>query len=328
MKLGIMGNGSIVQFALNTFAKMPEIDVKAILCRPKSVERAEKMAEELGIENVYTDIDAFLSDPSFDTVYVAVVNTVHYEYSKKALEAGKNVICEKPFATTGEQTRELIDLAKEKGLMLFEAVPTRYQDNYEWIRSLLDQIGPIKMIMANYSQYSRRFDKYKEGIVLPAFDPAQYGGALFDINIYNLHFVLGLFKNPKEACYYANNGFNGVDTSGTAILDYGDFKAVLTGAKDSASKPYVILQGEKGTIQVDSMPSEVNNVTLTMHNQEPQRIGQDHFNRFEVQFGKIDQILKNNDQKQCFDHMEDTYNVMALANALRNQVLPAKLKQA
>lgn len=320
MKLGIMGNGSIVQVALNTFATMPEMDVKAILCRKKSEERTRDLARSYDIEKIYTNMDEFLADPSFDTVYVAVVNTLHYEYSKRALEAGKNVICEKPFATSGKETRELIDLAKEKGCMLFEAVPTRYQDNYALIASLLDQIGPVKMIQANYSQYSRRYDKYKKGVVLPAFDPAQHGGALSDLNIYNLHFV-GLFGLPNQASYFANRGFNGVDVSGTAVLDYGSFKAVLSAAKDSASKPFVILQGEKGTIEVHSMPSEVNSVTLTMHGQSTQSIGEDQNDRFKVQFGKIDRILEAKDTKRCFADMEKTYNVMALADELRSQVL-------
>lgn len=321
MKLGIMGNGSIVQVAINTFATMPEMDVKAILCRKKSEERTRDLARSYDIEKIYTNMDEFLANPSFDTVYVAVVNTLHYEYSKRALEAGKNVICEKPFATSGKETRELIDLAKEKGCMLFEAVPTRYQDNYALIASLLDQIGPVKMIQANYSQYSRRYDKYKEGVVLPAFDPAQYGGALFDLNIYNLHFVVGLFGLPNQASYFANRGLNGVDVSGTAVLDYGSFKAVLSAAKDSASKPFVILQGEKGTIEVHSMPSEVNSVTLTMHGQSTQSIGEDQNDRFKVQFGKIDRILEAKDTKRSFADMEKTYNVMALADELRSQVL-------
>lgn len=300
---------------------MPEMDVKAILCRKKSEERTRDLARSYDIEKIYTNMDEFLADPSFDTVYVAVVNTLHYEYSKRALEAGKNVICEKPFATSGKETRELIDLAKEKGCMLFEAVPTRYQDNYALIASLLDQIGPVKMVQANYSQYSRRYDKYKEGVVLPAFDPAQYGGALFDLNIYNLHFAVGLFGLPNQASYFASRGFNGVDVSGTAVLDYGSLKAVLSAAKDSASKPFVILQGEKGTIEVHSMPSEVNNVTLTMHGQSTQSIGEDQSDRFNVQFGKIDRILEAKNIDRCFADMEKTRQVMALADELRSQVL-------
>lgn len=300
---------------------MPEMDVKAILCRKKSEERTRDLARSYDIEKIHTNMEEFLADPSFDTVYVAVVNTLHYEYSKRALEAGKNVICEKPFATSGKETRELIDLAKEKGCMLFEAVPTRYQDNYALIASLLDQIGPVKMVQANYSQYSRRYDKYKEGVVLPAFDPAQYGGALFDLNIYNLHFVVGLFGLPNQASYFANRGLNGVDVSGTAVLDYGSFKAVLSAAKDSANKPFVILQGEKGTIEVHSMPSEVNNVTLTIHGQSTQSIGEDQNDRFNVQFGKIDRILEAKDIDRCFADMEKTRQVMALADELRSQVL-------
>ena len=72
------------------------------------------------------------------------------------------------------------------------------------------------MVQCNYSRISSRYRQYEQGIVLPAFDPACSGGCLYDINLYNLHFVTGLFGRPEEVDYYANLGFNGVDTSGTA----------------------------------------------------------------------------------------------------------------
>ena len=259
MKIGIAGNGGIVMTVIPAFKK-DNIPMTALWCRKR--ERGEKAAALAGIENIYTDYDAFLQDDSFDTVYIGLVNSSHYEYAKRAMLKGKNVIVEKPFTSTYREAADLVRTAEEKNVFLFEAVLSRYSKNYDSLSTYLEQLGELKLIQANYSQYSRRYDAYEKGEVLPAFDPSLSGGALYDINVYNVHFVTGMFGAPKFAYYMANIGFNGIDTSGTLMMDYGQFKAVLTGAKDSAGRPYTILQGTKGTLTVHDRGGIIRHVTL------------------------------------------------------------------
>lgn len=265
MKLAILGTGLIVkEGALPALCQVPEIEVAAIFARPASREKAEKLQAEYSIPKVYTDYDALLADTVIDFVYVGLVNSVHYEYTKRALLAGKHVIVEKPFASTAREVQELRQLAIERGLYVFEAVTLLYLPNFTAIREALPKLGKIKSVVANYSQYSSRYDRYLQGEVLPAFDPERSGGALYDINIYNLNLILGLFGAPQSVHYTANIGFNGIDTSGVVNMQYPEFFALAIGAKDSDSPGYAMIQGEKGYIRIDGNPNELRSFELRL----------------------------------------------------------------
>lgn len=258
MKLAILGTGMIVnEGALPALSEVPEIKTVAIFARPHSKNKAELLAEKYAIKKTYTDYDELLKDDEIDFVYVGLINSVHYEYAKKALFANKNVIVEKPFATNSEEVTEIKNLAEEKNLYVFEAVTTLNLPNFFEIQKKLPELGKIRAVTANFSQYSSRYDKYLQGEVAPAFDPKSFGGALYDLNIYNLNFIVSLFGEPVEVDYIANIGFNGVDTSGVAILKYKDFFATATAAKDSASPSFIIAQGEKGYIKTVGSPNKL-----------------------------------------------------------------------
>ncbi|MBF1092884.1 MAG: Gfo/Idh/MocA family oxidoreductase, partial [Solobacterium sp.] len=181
----------------------------------------------------------------------------HYQYAKDAILAGKHVIVEKPFTVTLAEAKELQELAIKHECMLFEAILSRYSKNYEHLKDELIKIGKIKLIQANFSKYSSRYDEFRKGIITPTFDKAHGGGALMDLNVYNIHFVVGLFGLPKKVQYYPNLAENGVDTSGILIMEYPDFQAVCTAAKDSTSNPFVIFQAEDGTIVYPERPGYV-----------------------------------------------------------------------
>ncbi len=93
---------------------------------------------------------------------------------------------------------ELIKIAKQQNCLLFEAITNQYLPTYQDIKEKLNEIGKIGIISSNYSQYSSRYDAFKRGEILPVFDVNQSGGALMDLNIYNIHFVVGLFGKPKN----------------------------------------------------------------------------------------------------------------------------------
>ena len=265
MKMAILGTGMIVkEGALPALKEVPEVEVAAIFARPSSKGEAEKLSEAYSIPKVYTDYDELLADPEIDFVYVGLINSVHYEYTKKALLAGKNVIVEKPFASAAREVRELRQLALDKGLYVFEAVTLHYLPNFAAIKEALPKLGKIKTVVANYSQYSSRYDKYLKGEVLPAFAPQRSGGALYDINIYNLNLIIGLFGAPVSIDYTANIGFNGIDTSGMVKMQYPDFFALAIGAKDSESPGYATIQGEKGYIKVTDTPNELRSFEMNL----------------------------------------------------------------
>lgn len=317
MKLGIVGNGGIVKMALHIL-KDTDIVVSSLWCR--NAEKGKPFVEEYGIPSLYTDYDAFLKDDSFDTVYIGLINSLHYEYAKKAILAHKHVIVEKPFTSTYEQAKELYDLTKENNVFVFEAIMSRYSKNYQHIQKYLPCIGDIKMIQCNYSQYSSRYDAYLRHEVLPAFDPEEYGGALYDINVYNVHFVEGLFGKPVFTHYEANIGFNGVDTSGTLIMKYPEYIAVCTGAKDSASHNGVMIQGIKGYIQMDSRPGIIQNVSL--HTKEEERIIdiEKMQSPMKTEFEQIASVIEEKDTSTMVLWLENSLEVMKILSNSRNEI--------
>ena len=260
MKIAVIGTGKIVSETMAALNELPQWEIAAIFARPHSKQKGEELAAQFSVPKVYTDYAELLADEDIEFVYVANANSVHYDYTKQALTAQKHVISEKPLASTVKEAAELAALAREKGLYLFEAVTPLHMPNFVYVRENLAKIGAIRMVQANYSQYSSRYDKYLAGSVTPTFDPMMSGGALYDINIYNLNIIIALFGRPADVNYLAHIGFNGVDTSGVALLRYGGFTAVSVGAKDSASPSFFLIQGEKGYIRVNGAPNEFREV--------------------------------------------------------------------
>ena len=106
MKLAVLGSGMIVRDFLPHAAAVDGLDLVAICGRPASADRLAAMRDEFGIDRVHLDLDACLADPDIDTVWIAVPNSLHAEYARKALEAGKHVVCEKPFVLDERDLQE------------------------------------------------------------------------------------------------------------------------------------------------------------------------------------------------------------------------------
>ena len=166
MKVGIVGNGMIVPIAIEAMLRA-EIKVTALWCRNEA--KGKPIVEKYQIQNQYTDYQAFLDDDSFDTVYIGLTNALHYQYAKDAILAGKHVIVEKPFTISTAEAKELHTLALEHECMLFEAILSRYSKNYEHLKDELQKIGKIKLIQANFSKYSSRYDEFRKGVITPTF---------------------------------------------------------------------------------------------------------------------------------------------------------------
>lgn len=250
MRIGILGSGTIVKEFLSIVHELPEIKVVAIIGRAESISKLNGLKTKYVIDKVYVDYDDALGDDEIDFIYVALPNHLHYWGVKKALSANKNVICEKPFMSDLEQTEEMISLAKEKNLFLFEAITNQFLPNYRLIKNRISEIGQVKIVQCNFTHYSSKYENFKNSIIHPAFDHNCSGGALMDLNVYNLYFVIGIFGSPSKFHYYPNIAQN-IDTSGILVLDYDWFCAVCVGAKDSHGESSSHIQGEKGHIEIE-----------------------------------------------------------------------------
>jgi len=249
IRLGTIGSGVIVHSILDNVQRTEGIRLAAVYSRKEETGRT--LAGKYGAERVYTDLDEFLGSGEINTVYIATPNLLHYEQTKKALLAGKHVICEKPFCTQVAQVRELAELAKEKHLLLVEAVPTAFLPNLAVLRRELPKIGRVKLVMANYSQYSSRYDKLLAGEQPNIFNPAYGGGCLMDINFYNAYLNAALFGSPRKAVYYPNLHNGIIDTSGLLVMEYDGFVSQSAGAKDTWGVNFFQIEGEQGYIYID-----------------------------------------------------------------------------
>lgn len=316
MKLLITGTGKIVHDWLTIASDLDNTELTAICSTKRSFDKAKELAKQYNIEETFDDYDQALKESKADTVYVAVPNFLHYEFTKKALEAGKNVICEKPFTVEFEEFEELKKLALDKNLVLIEAITNQYLPNFKLIKEKLADLGPVRIVSMNYSQYSSRYDAFKNGEIAPVFDPKKGGGALMDLNIYNIHLLVGLFGLPEKVEYLANVQ-RGVDTSGILVLDYGDFKAVSIAAKDVGAPITSTIEGEKESIVING-PTNTLPSFDTYHNSE--KLGHfnrnDHPHRMYDEFVEFEKIIREHDMdkvKAELNHSEQVMKVVEMA---------------
>ncbi|CAM4125013.1 Gfo/Idh/MocA family protein [Streptococcus penaeicida] len=310
MKLTVVGTGKIVEEALPVIAATNGIEIKALVSTPRSREKAETLAEQYQIPDIYTSLDQALANPNTDTVYVATPNHLHYEMTKAALLAGKHVICEKPFTLKEAQAQELAQLAKEKELILLEAITNLYLENFAVLKEELTNLGDIKIVDCNYSQYSSRYDAFKDGVIAPAFDPEKGGGALRDLNIYNIHLVVALFGDPTSVDYLPNLE-RGVDTSGILILDYTDFKVVCIAAKDCSAEVRTIIQGNKGSMIVAGESNTLPQVKITENGSQPRLVNKNSAeHRMAAEFRAFQAIINDRDFARAQEAIEHSLKVM------------------
>lgn len=310
MKLALLGTGMIVTEVLPVIQEIDGIELVAILSTPRSIEKARSLAVKYGLPQATSNYEDILRNPQVDTVYVGTPNHTHYDYAKRALLAGKHVICEKPFTLWAAELEELASMAAERNLFLLEAITNQYLGNFHFIKENLEKLGEIKIVSCNYSQYSSRYDAFKRGEIAPAFNPEMGGGALRDLNIYNIHLVVGLFGQPKSVQYLANIE-RGIDTSGILVMDYGHFKCVCIGAKDCGAEIKSTIQGDKGSISVLGSTGGMPAISLNLNGQEGQDLDMNRpLHRMHDEFVAFEAMISSQDYARAQEALAHSRAVM------------------
>ena len=320
MKLGVVGTGKIA------YEIVPHLgawgyEVRAVCSTPRSAEKARVLAAPYGAET-YTDYAEMLAHADIEAVYVALPNNLHFSHALAALEAGRHVILEKPIAATVRQAEKLALAARERGLFLYEAITTLYQPNYLRIKELLPRIGQVRVVTCNYSQYSSRYDAFRAGTVLPAFDPACAGGALMDLGLYNVQYIVGLFGAPERVSYMANVERD-IDTSGVMTMDYGSFKAVSIAAKDCGAPTQNVIQGNDGYILQTTPAGICGTVTLHMNDGREETFDENPPLRFEAEFRAFVAGVENGDLEGCYRTLDHS---VAVSRAMTEARLSAGVR--
>ena len=314
MNIGILGSGFIVEVFVKNSKKYKDLNLYGIWGRHE-----EKIKRFNGFKLYTTNVDELLNDPNIDVVYVALPNSLHFEYAYKALKANKHVMLEKPFCTSYKQAQTLINYAKKHNLLLYETAMTPHGKNYLKMKTFIDKLGEIKMIDINFSQYSRKYDKFKNGIILPAFDKKLAGGALFDLNVYNIHFVVGMFGLPKKVNYFPNI-YRNIDTSGILVLDYGKFKANLVAGKDCSAPAYAMVQGDKGYLRCTTTTSRCEDFEVVMNDGKVKKFKgkDDEFAGWKTMYEEFIRLYKNKDYQTCYKYLDQTLMVQKVLEGAMN----------
>lgn len=258
MNVAVIGTSAIAHKLVKVFKSCEDICVYALYSRKETTGKA--FANAHGIEHVFTNLDEMLENQCIDIVYIASPNALHYEQVKLSLMAKKHVICEKPITLSTHELKNLCDLAKEKNCFLFEAISTLHMPNYQSITQRIKHMEGIHLVRVDLSQYSKRYEQLLKGEHVNVFDPELGGGALHDLGVYCLHFVLGLFGQPHEIYSKHILYQNTIDTSGVIVLHYPQMNAILSYGKDSHGRANACIQSEQGTIEIEGPCSRIKKV--------------------------------------------------------------------
>jgi predicted dehydrogenase len=232
-----------------------EKDFKLEAVYSRALERAKAFAEKHNVQTIFTDIDCLAESDQVEAVYIASPNAFHAEQAIKLMKHGKHVLCEKPLASNTKEVQAMIDAAKANKVILMEALYTTCLPNFLTIKANLKRLGPIRRYVANYCKISSRYDAYKEGTILNAFNPAFSNGSLMDLGVYGVYPMVALFGPPNAI---KANGFlldSGVDGEGSMIVSYDGMEGIILHSKISDSHLPSEIQGEEGTLVIDVISS-------------------------------------------------------------------------
>lgn len=251
MKFATIGTSWITDSFIKSSEYVASSEIYAVYSR--NMEKAEKFASEHNVSLCYDSLSKMLSNKDIEAVYIASPNSFHYGQAKMCLEHGKHVICEKPAVVTSEQLREIYEIADRNGLVFLEAMKSMHSDGLAVIRNEIENIGDIKSGSIDFSQLSSKYPAYKRGENPNIFNPKFCTGALMDLGVYCVYFVLELFGKPEKVISHSDFLESGADYAGILIFVYPDKSITVTYSKvANGFLPSKIL-GEDGAVTVKSV---------------------------------------------------------------------------
>lgn len=315
MKWGILATGRIAEkFAETVNAMEPEQILAA--CASRSKEKAEAFQEKYQIARAYDSYEAMLQDPDVEAVYIATPNHLHYENCVMCLNAGKHVLCEKPFTVAWEDGEKLFALAREKGLFIMEAFWIRFLPVLQKMKALIEAgtIGDVVWARSDYGFVAKGARKDRK------FDSALAGGALLDIGIYNLGFMRMVMGDEQPESFESQYHINeyGTDDFSTILFRYPSGKsAVVTTSIGIPMARYAMVYGTKGSIALDDF-QHAKKLTVQVEEEEPYTIELPmEINGFEYQIREVERCVKQGMNTSDILKEEDTLDILKLMSDIR-----------
>ena len=259
IRFATIGTNFVADWFVKAALKVSGLHYQAVYSRNSATAKA--YAEKYGAERWCTSLDELAGTADIDAVYISSPNSLHYEQAALMLAHGKHVLCEKTITTNERELSHLIKLAKEKRVVLMEAMRSVYEPGFLWLRDNLERVGTIRRVSFQYAKYSSRYDKFKAGIIENAFNPELSNGALMDIGVYCVHPMVRLFGMPDRILADGLFLSNGVDGAGTILAGYDGMQVDLLYSKISNNRLPSQIQGEEGTMILDDI-TQIGRVTF------------------------------------------------------------------
>ncbi|MBP5385464.1 MAG: Gfo/Idh/MocA family oxidoreductase [Lachnospiraceae bacterium] len=247
MNIAILGAGEIATKMAMTLQPLKEANCYAVAARDQ--ERAQAFADKYGFRQAYGSYLDMLSDDYVELVYIATPHSHHYEHIKMCLEHGKHVLVEKPFTANAKQAEEVLAMAEERGLLLAEAMWSRYMPMVDTIREVVSSnlIGRITSLHANIGFPLENKERLRK--------PELAGGALLDLGCYALHFASMVFGDRLQSISAACTKLEtGVDAQETIMLTYQDGRmADLFVTMLAETDRRAVIHGTNGFIEIENI---------------------------------------------------------------------------
>lgn len=248
MRFGVIGTNWITERFLDSVVNLEDFDLTAVYSRTE--EKAKEFAEKYNVRYIFTNYEEMAKSDVIDAVYIASPNSFHKEQAIEFLNHGKHVLCEKPLASNSKETETMIDAAQKNNVLLMEAMRTTLHPNFKRIQENLHKLGKVRRYFASYCKYSSRYDAYKQGTILNAFNPVYSNGSLMDLGVYCIYPMIVLFGEPDIVKGTGVMLDSGVDGSGSIVAQYKEMDAVIMHSKINDSYLPSEIQGELGSMLI------------------------------------------------------------------------------
>ena len=314
---GIIGPGSIADKFAEALVKSKQGKLSAIASR--SAERGQEFAKRFGVERVYSQYAELMADPNIDIIYIATPHSHHFQIAMQCLEAGKNVLLEKPLTINASQTRVLIDLAQDKGLLFQEALWSRFMPCFAKVKSWLQE-GRIGQLQYIQSDIGFAFGADPERRIN---NPLLAGGALLDLGVYSIsisQFLLEQVPDSIQAISHLSE--TGIDETTQVSMHYpkGQLSQFSCGIRAKCSNTMTLV-GELGRIHLPEHFWVGEQVQLWLDGKLVEKLDFPHqVNGFEHQIEESMSCVEQG--KLCSDLMphKDSLAVMRVMDEIRRQI--------
>ena len=314
-KWGILGPGGIARAFAKDLQLLEGHEVAAVGSRTLS--NAQEFAKTFG-GTAYGSYEELVADPTVDAIYVATPHPSHKENVITALNAGKPVLCEKPFSVNAHEAREMVAAAEKNGVALMEAMWARFLPHYADVREIIASgvLGQILTVQADHGQ--RLADRNIPRLV----EPSLAGGALLDLGIYPVSFAHMILGNPAKITASAVLTEKGVDAQTSMIFDYADgAQAILTTTMIEQTPCRAVVAGVNGWLEIDRTFYNPTSMRVVLFDgsvtQYPHTYTGHGLREQAEAFKKLVQSGKNQSEILTW---KDTVDIMGTLDAVRSQI--------